>query len=398
MKRDILIISHFNSFFDEPGNSRFIYLLEMLNDEKTNIEVISSSFSHIKKRQRNFDNIDNLNYKLTLIKEPCYRKNISLNRVFSHKIMSRNLKKYLNKRKVPDIIYCSIPSLEVGEVVGEYANKNKVKFIIDIQDLWPEAFKMVFNIPIISNLIYYPMKIKADRIYKMADNIVAVSDTYANRALSVNDNVNNATTVFLGTELESFDKISGYGKIFKDKNIFKVVYVGTLGHSYNIKCIIDSLDVISKSGIKNIEFIVMGDGPLENEFKNYCKNKDVKVNFMGRLEYSEMIKELVKCDIAVNPISKGAAQSIINKVADYAAAGLPVINTQECSEYRNLVCKYKIGFNCNNEDFIDISKKILKLYNDYDLKNKMGDNNRKLAEDVFDRKKSYKKIVEIING
>ena len=42
-----------------------------------------------------------------------------------------------------------------------------------------------------------------------------------------------------------------------------------------------------------------------------------------------MVGMLGVCDIAVNSISKGAAQSIINKHGDYAAAGLPVVNTQE---------------------------------------------------------------------
>lgn len=58
--------------------------------------------------------------------------------------------------------------------------------MIDIQDIWPEAFKMVFNVPIISDLIFYPMKKMADYIYSRADSIVAVSDTYADRASTVN--------------------------------------------------------------------------------------------------------------------------------------------------------------------------------------------------------------------
>ena len=40
------------------------------------------------------------------------------------------------------------------------------------------------------------------------------------------------------------------------------------------------------------------------------------------MSYEDMVQTLVQCDIAVNPIIKGAAQSIINKVGDYAAAGL----------------------------------------------------------------------------
>ena len=123
-------------------------------------------------------------------------------RFLSHYIMARNLKKYLRKRKLPNVIYCSIPSLSVAKVMAKYANKNKIKFIIDIQDLWPEAFTMVFKIPFINKIIFSPFKRNADYVYSSADEIIAVSETYSNRALKVNKKVKKATSVYLGTNLE----------------------------------------------------------------------------------------------------------------------------------------------------------------------------------------------------
>ena len=116
------------------------------------------------------------------------------------------------------------------------------------------------------------------------------------------------------------------------------------------------------------------------------------------LSYDKMVKKLCNCDIAINPISKGAAQSIINKVGDYAMAGLPVISTQECKEYRDLVENYNIGFNCENNNAQDVANKIEILYNDENLRKIMGQNNRKLAEEKFDRGVSYNKIITLIEG
>ena len=109
-----------------------------------------------------------------------------------------------------------------------------------------------------------------------------------------------------------------------------------------------------------------------------------------------MISKLCRCDLAVNPIKKGAAQSIINKVGDYAAAGLPVISTQECPEYKKIVEYYKIGYNVQNDNPKQIAQKILELYNNKELRQEYGKNNRKLAEEKFDRKKTYLKIKELI--
>ncbi len=396
----VLIIAHFMQTPSENGNSRFTYIANLLGDKKENqIELITSSFSHKYKEQRVISNepIDKLNYKLKTINEPGYKKNVSLKRFYSHYIMGKNLKKYLNKLDYkPDVIYCAVPSLDVGRVTAKYAKKNNIRFIIDVQDLWPEAFKMVFNLPIISNLIFWPMKKLANYIYKNADDIVAVSETYANRASGVNEKYKHKLSVFLGTDLDFFDECKKKNKCIFDDEIIRIAYIGTLGHSYDIKCIIDAIKLLNDREIKNIKFVIMGDGPLKQEFENYAKQKNIDSEFTGRLPYEEMVGKLCSCDIAVNPIMHNAAQSIINKVGDYAAAGLPVVSTQECEEYRKLVENYNIGFNCDNGNIQDISEKLERLIKNKELRTKMGENNRKLAEEKFDRRVTYKQIVDLV--
>lgn len=395
--KDILIIANYIVTPEESGNGRFNYIAEKLAIESNcQVELVSTTFSHCRKKRRK-NNLSFENYKLTLLEEPGYQKNISLKRFYSHWILSKNLKKYLSKRKKPDIIYCAIPSLSLGKVAMEYAKKNNIKFMVDIQDLWPEAFKMVFNPKIIGDLIYYPLKKQADYIYKNADEIIAVSETYVERGVKINKKITKGHSVFLGNDLEEYDSLKNKIFIEKPKNKFWITYVGTLGHSYDIKIIIDALEIINKK-IKNIEFLILGDGPLKEKFEQYGKEKEVKTNFLGRVPFEVVVNYLDKSDILVNPIKSGSAASIINKVGDYASAGKPVINTQESKEYRTLVDIYKVGFNCKNSDSKDIADKIYKLYLNEELRIKMGNNNRTLAEEKFDRKKTYKKIIDIVTG
>lgn len=394
--KDIVIISNYIHFKNEIGNSRFIYLADKLK-ETEKVEIITSTFYHRTKKQRTFKEKEiQEGYSVKLIYEPGYKKNISLKRIYSNYVIATNIVKYLKKRKRPDVIYCAVPPTIIGKKVAKFAKKNNIRFIIDIQDLWPEAYKMVFNIPIISDMLFYPIKRQAEYTYKNADEIIAVSETYLNRAKTVNRNVTQGLAVYLGTDLEEFDKYKEK-KIDKAKEI-QIVYIGTLGHSYDIKIIIDAISILNKKGINNIQFVLMGDGPLKGEFEKYAIQKRINCIFTGMLEYSKMIEKLTSCDIAVNPIKKLAAQSIINKVGDYAMAGLPVINTQENEEYRNLVEKYNIGYNCKNGDANDVAEKIEILYNDKKLREEYGRNNRKLAKDKFDRTKTYKDIISIIEG
>ena len=105
-----------------------------------------------------------------------------------------------------------------------------------------------------------------------------------------------------------------------------------------------------------------------------------------------MVWILSRCDIAVNPISKGVAQSIINKHMDYAMAGLPVINTQESLEYRDLIEQYNAGINCECESADDVRLAMLTLMNDKGLRAQIGLNSLKLGKEQFDRIFSYRRI------
>lgn len=398
--KKILIVSQFTSMPNEIiGNSRSKELVTRLLEDKNEyeIELLSTTFSHLYKKQREYTpNKDDL-YKFTLVYEPGYKKNVSIKRFYSHHKFGKNLYKYLKEMdKKPDIIYCLVPSLSAGKACAKFAKKNNIRFIVDVQDVWPEAFKMVFNVPIISNLIFFPMERQANYIYKNANDIVAVSETYANRAAKVNKIYKNKLCAYLGTDLQYFDTCEKDNKKIFNDDIIRIAYIGTLGHSYDIKSIIDAIEILNKKDINNIKFIIMGNGPLKEEFEKYAKDKDVNCEFTGRLEYPNMIGILCSCDIAVNPISHNAAQSIINKVGDYAAAGLPVISTQECKEYRDLVDNYKIGFNCENGNSQDIADKLEKLIFNKDLRNEMGKNNRRLAEERFDRRVTYKEIVDLV--
>ena len=102
-----------------------------------------------------------------------------------------------------------------------------------------------------------------------------------------------------------------------------------------------------------------------------------------------MCSTLCQCDITVNPITHMAAQSIINKHADYAASGLPVVSTQENEEYRKLVDTYHMGFNCKNGDAKELAEKLKVLVEDKKLRLKMGKNARRCAEEKFDRNRTY---------
>lgn len=395
--KDIVIIANFCRDFSETDNGRFMYLCKELSKENK-VEIITSDFSHGKKAHKE-PLVHNWPFTITFLHEPGYKKNISVRRFASHSAWGKEVGKYLEKRKKPDVVYCAVPSLTAPYEAAKYCEKNGVKFIIDIQDLWPEAFQMVFNVPVLSNVIFAPFKHRVNQIYGMADEICAVSEHYVERALAVNSKCTSGHAVFLGTSLETFDNNArtADAPIKKSKgDELWLGYCGSLATSYDIPCVIDALRILKDKGCDVPRFIVMGDGARRTEFEDAAKKAGVEAVFLGRLPYDQMCAQLVQCDIVVNPIMGGSAASIINKHGDYASSGLPVINNQDSLEYRSLIEKYNMGLNCKNGNSADMAEKLSMLIRDRNLRNEMGKNARTCAEEKFDRRNSYSELIDCI--
>lgn len=389
---DIVIIANFCGVLDKPTNSRFDYIANLFSKEN-NVEMIGSAFSHETKKKRICD-FSRFPYKVTLIDEPGYSKNISVKRFLSHQAWGKNVLRHIQQREKLDIVYCAIPSLTAAALVGEYCNKNGIRFVIDIQDLWPESFRMALNVPVVSNVVFAPFQHRVNKAYAAADAIVAVSQTFVNRAKNVNTRAKNTAAVYIGTDLATFDdNVKQYEINREDRDEFWLGYCGSLSDSYDIPCVIEAVKLINNP---NVKLVIMGNGYLKEKFQKLADEAGINAEFTGTLDYPKMCGLLSACDAAVNPINGKSAASIINKHADYAASGIPVINTQESLEYRKLVEDYHMGFNCENGNAEEMAEKIKILIESKSLRDEMGRNARKCAEEKFDRKKTYMKLEEIL--
>ena len=198
--------------------------------------------------------------------------------------------------------------------------------------------------------------------------------------------------------MERFDKLVDNKKnTIETRDKIVIVYIGTLSVSYDLRIVIQAIKRIGEQTEVPIKLLVMGDGIKRIEFEDCAKESRIDFEFTGMLPYGEMVKRLVKCDIAVNPIVKGSAGSVINKVCDYAAAALPVVNTQECEEYRKLLRDYNSGINCAVGSIDEVAAALIMLIDNKELRVEMGKNSRKLAEEKFDRDCTYKEIKDFVD-
>ena len=396
MRKDIVLVANYWHFEDEKSSSRYRSFANILC-EHFNLEIVTSTFCHLNKCQRDPKTLrlDTLPYKMTLQYEKGYRKNISVKRIISYTNFGKNVIAYLKQRKRPDLIILSVPSLAVADYVSQFTKEQHIPVILDIQDLWPEAFKMALNIPVVSDILFAPMLKQANRIYSRADVIMAVSDTYVQRGKSVNPQADELS-IYIGTDSKLIEEKIRNVDVPIEEGKFVVAYVGALGHSYDIKIVIDAIRILKDKGINDILFKVMGDGVCRQEFEEHAKASGIDYEFTGMLEYGKMMRTLMQSDVAVNPIVSKSVSTMINKVADYAAAGVPVINTQNSHEYRRLLDKYQAGINVENGNVEELAQAIMTYYKDPEKKKTAAANEKKMFHDLFDRDIIYRKLVDKI--
>ena len=403
MKKKIAIVSIGYVWFPcEPGPSRFYYMAKLFAEAGYDVDIITSNFQHFKKEYRDIEKIREQNYPfhIEFIEVPKYKKNLDLRRIYSNSVAKKKIAAYFEKHgEKYDAVYCTVPANDIAAEVSEYCKKKKIPFIVDIEDLWPEAMTMAFNVPVISDIAFYPFLRDAEKVYKNANAVIGTSDEYTNRAFKKREKNIPYQTVYVGCDLEKFD--GGVTKflptIEKASEEFWVSYAGSIGTSYDIKTLVLAAKEIENRGFENVKFKIMGTGPMLEEIKSLVEEQNCKnVSVMGYVEYPRMAAYLTKSDVSVNSFVKGAPQSIVNMIGDYLASGCAMINTLENDEFVAMVSREKFGVNVEPENVKVLADAVEKFYKDRELCEKMGKTARDYGEDRFSVATSYRRIVDMV--
>lgn len=383
---NITIVAPYCSLPSEPHFNRFWYLAELLS-QSHDVLLITSNFKHYDKSFRRPEDAEAASQgrlKVMLLEESGYSKNVSLGRVTSHHRFVKHFEKWLENCRPgeQDVVFSAYPLIATNLLLGKHKARLGYKLIVDVQDVWPESFSSV--VPFLKKIPHrlLPFARRADRAYRCADALVAVSQTYLDRAKEANPDV-PAETVYIGADFAAI--ASAPAKDFGDSTT-RFFYFGTLSHSYDVDTACRGIQKLLDSG-KNVELHIMGGGPDSDRLKQYA---DYRIKFYGYLPYAEMMSVAKGCDIAVNAIHSHAMQSVTNKLSDYMALQKPVLNSQTNAEVLDLLNllpheNYRSG---DVDSFVQAAKDILKRKNDPVQSDEIV---RRFRRDI-----SYRKIVNLI--
>lgn len=258
---------------------------------------------------------------------------------------------------------------------------------------------MVLDIPVVSDILFYPLKRDAEKVYSLVSGVVGTSDEYRDRPFKNQKRKVPKITVYVGNEVEVFDRGAEEhaDEIEKQDKEFWVSYAGTIGTSYDIRTMVLAGEELADRGYGDIRIKILGGGPMKDELEELVRTRKIEnVEFVGYAPYEKMAAYLKKSDVLVNSFVKKAPQSIVTKIGDYLAAGKPMINTCMSPEFRAKVEKDGFGVNIMPEDVNILADAVIELYENRESCIQMGQKARAIAEEQFDRPKAYRRIERLI--
>lgn len=177
------------------------------------------------------------------------------------------------------------------------------------------------------------------------------------------------------------------GHLNVDNNKFNILFVGRLDKIKGINYLIRTMDIIvNEYGYNNIQCLIVGPDKIVsvdsnediNSIINYIGSKNLtnNIRFLGELSIEDLKRIYNICDVFVLPsIAEVAPLTILEAMA----FGKPIVctNIGAVSEY--VIDKFN-GFLINPKNEMQLTEKILYIFNNPDIKKTMGDNSLQLAK------------------
>ncbi|MGB7326793.1 MAG: glycosyltransferase [Rubripirellula sp.] len=340
---NVVIIGPTESLLTKRGN-RHPSLAAYLVEAGYKVSYLTSNFYHAEKRFFDRDEIRGVAqqapYPLEVVKCLGYRSNVSVRRVLSNTFLSIAIFVRLLFRRSLTGSVVVIPSrpVELIFLMGLLRRLRRIRILIDIQDVWPDAFPMKSGLKktvftTYCNVLLRRSLSRYDHCIHVAPGFVDWLHRYAPQ--------NDSTFVPLGYDPQRWCEVDMNMRLaaLSDETPIKLVCVGQLQRQ------IDVLPLVKLIGNDQRWHLTIigenGQGERCDEVKKYIDQERVSnVTFVGVVPPDQMPMLLAKMHIGVVPM---ITTSIPNKVFDYIASWLPtlVIGAKDAGEF---VCSNKLGW------------------------------------------------------
>ncbi len=298
--------------------------------------------------------------------------------------------------KRADVIYAYHPQITIGFVAWLVGLAKKTPYVIDVQDLWPDALVATGFIQM--GMLYKIIDLTCNFIYKRSGHIVVLSKGYKKILLDKAVPAGKISFIYNWNSEENRKFDGCYDEVFStalEKYNNKFVYAGNLGAAQSLKSVITAFSRVDDDSIC---LIIIGSGVEENELKNFAKSLNAgNIIFIGYVPSTKIKQYLDEADVLVvhlkdDPLFK---ITIPSKLQTSLKAGKPILMAVggEANEIVELAGAGVCAMPENVMSILGAVNSIVKQRNQWP---EMGDRGKKYYKENMSQQLAVEKIVVLL--
>ena len=300
-----------------------------------------------------------------------------------------------------DFIFTGSGPPTQGVVVGLAKKVSGKKVIYNLQDIFPDSL-VTSGICGENSFLMKIGHAMENFTYRNADHIITITDDMKANIMKKGVPEDKISVVRNWIDTDKVKHISREDNLLFDelklpRDGFYVVYAGNLGK-------VQGVDVILKTAFlmknyKDIKFVILGNGSEEDSLKKIVRDKHLDNVLMFPLQPIERVSEVYSmADISIISCTPGTGGSgMPSKTWTIMAAGVPIIASFDMpSEMERTIEEAECGFCTRVGDENELGEKIVRVYRDSQLKECLGRNARKYAEENVSKTEAVAKYLKSI--
>lgn len=329
-----------------------------------------------------------------------YHRNISIWRIVDHTLVARHFSHLADGEPTPNVILCSLPTLELSQAATHYGRHHGVPVIIDVRDLWPDIFLEV--VPkwarALARLALAPMRAQARRACRDAYAITGNSPAFvewglihAGRAATDLDRhfpFGYPAQMPAQQELDAAVQFwRGFG-VSADQEGLIACFFGTMGHQFDLETVLDAALMLEAEG-RAVRFVLCGVGEKLESLKTHAGHSHALLfpGWVGRAEIYALMR-IAHVGLAPYRNHTGFIGNLPNKPIEYLAGGLPVLSSLE-GYLGDFLARHSCGMTYPEGNAPALHDIFVRFCNNKQLLAQMALNARQVFSEQFDADKVY---------
>ena len=297
----------------------------------------------------------------------------------------------------PDVVVAQTDPPILGLAAYLAARRFRVPFVMAYKDIFPEVARLLEDFQ--SETAYRVLQAVNRFLARKADRVVALGETMR-RTLIEGKGADPAKSIVIAdwadcSEIVPGPKQNDFSRAHGLADKFVVMHSGNLGLSQGLETLVHAAEGLR--GVGDLEVVFVGEGVKKQALQDDVRARGLEnVRFLPFQPKARLGESFASADVFVISLKAEMAGYIVpSKLYGILAAGRPyVAAVEEVSEVAAITRRYDCGLLAEPGKPRDLADKILALYRDRPLAERLGANARRAALE-FDRSKQVTAYYEL---